>query len=104
MVAGDLQTCTETLVPAGSWPKSGSLVDDFAMLENLVEDEQPAYLLVRSDSSSSEWLFVSYVPDTAKVRDKVHTTSSECKTLTNKRYTNLGCDLRCCTRVLAVHS
>jgi twinfilin-like protein len=46
-------------------------MDDFTQLASLVEDNTPAYLLVRSDASASEWLAISYVPDSAKVRDKV---------------------------------
>lgn len=46
-------------------------MSDFASLRNYVEDDIPAYLLVRLETTSSEWLAVSYVPDIAKVRDKV---------------------------------
>jgi twinfilin-like protein len=60
------------LVEAGTWPRSGNLLADFSSFREYVEDSVPAYLLVRLDTApSSEWLVISYVPDSAKVRDKV---------------------------------
>ena len=68
----DLILCfIEQLVQTGTWPRSSDLMSDFASLQNYVEDDIPAYLLVRLETTSSEWLAISYVPDTAKVRDKV---------------------------------
>ncbi|PVG02256.1 actin depolymerizing protein [Serendipita vermifera] len=62
----------EALVESGKWSKQGNFMSDYAHIVNYVEDNVPAYLLVRLDSSSgSEWLSISYVPDTAKVRDKM---------------------------------
>lgn len=47
-------------------------MSDFDSLQTYVEVNVPAYLLVRLDTTTaSEWLAISYVPDTAKVRDKV---------------------------------
>jgi len=62
---------TETLVEAASWPKARDLIKDFEHISGYVEDNVPAYLLVRLDTVLSEWLVISYVPDTARVRDKV---------------------------------
>lgn len=31
----------------------------------------PAYVLTRLDNPPTEWLAINYVPDSAKVRDKV---------------------------------
>jgi hypothetical protein len=63
---------TEKLVEAGKWQKRGDFMSDYANIRSYVEDNVPAYLLVRLDSpSGAEWLTISYVPDTAKVRDKV---------------------------------
>ena len=68
----DARTYTEQLVEAGTWPRSGDLMNDFGNIKDYVEDNVPAYLLVRLDTTaSSEWLAISYVPDTAKVRDKM---------------------------------
>ncbi|KAG8821937.1 Twinfilin-1 [Serendipita sp. 401] len=62
----------ETLVNDQTWPKSGDLMHDFERIQTYVEDNVPAYLLVRLDTTpTSEWLAISYVPDTAKVRDKM---------------------------------
>jgi hypothetical protein len=59
-------------VPDGVIPRAGNLQSDLKQLAGLVSTDVPAYYLVRLDSSASEWLAISYVPDTAKVRDKVH--------------------------------
>jgi len=40
-------------------------------LGSIVEDNVPAYILVKLDDPPTEWLAVYYVPDNAKVRDKV---------------------------------
>jgi twinfilin len=58
-------------VAAGSWPKAQDLMTDFEIISKCVETDVPAYLLVRLDTPASEWLAISYVPDTAGVRDKV---------------------------------
>ena len=58
-------------MPDGVAPRSGTLQSDLRQLAGLVSTDVPAYYLVRLDSSASEWLAISYVPDTAKVRDKV---------------------------------
>ena len=58
-------------MPDGVTPRSGNLQSDLKQITGLVSTDVPAYYLVRLDSSSSEWLAISYVPDTAKVRDKV---------------------------------
>ena len=58
-------------MPDGVTKRSGSLQSDLEQLAGLVSTDVPAYYLVRLDSSTSEWLAISYVPDTAKVRDKV---------------------------------
>ncbi|RPD66332.1 actin depolymerizing protein [Lentinus tigrinus ALCF2SS1-7] len=61
----------ESLVPDGVHPPSGSLEQDLDKLGDLLEDNVPAYILVRMDDPTSEWLAVHYVPDSAKVRDKM---------------------------------
>ena len=52
-------------------PQAGTLEQDLDRLGDLLEDNVPAYVLVRLDDPPSEWLAVYYVPDSAKVRDKV---------------------------------
>jgi len=61
----------ESLVHDGSLNVSGTLEDDIPRLQEMLEADVPAYLLVRMDSPSVEWLAIFYVPDSAKVRDKV---------------------------------
>ncbi|GAA5904532.1 hypothetical protein JCM5296_005476 [Sporobolomyces johnsonii] len=73
----------EQLVPAGQWhasqpsdgePPEKALERDFALFsaEGAVEDNVPAYYLVRLASTpTSAWLFISYVPDAAPVRAKM---------------------------------
>ena len=48
---------------------------DLDKLGDLLEDNVPAYILVRLDDPTTEWLAVYYVPDSAKVRDKVRRVS-----------------------------
>jgi len=60
----------ESLTSGGTWPTSGSLTDDLPQLATILQDNEPAYVLVKLDDAT-EWLFVSYVPDNSKVRDKV---------------------------------
>jgi twinfilin-like protein len=62
---------TESLVHEGSINVHGSFEEDLATLQEILEDDMPAYLLVRLDDPSSYWLIIYYVPDSAKVRDKV---------------------------------
>lgn len=62
----------ESLVPDGTVPASGSILeDDLGKLQTLLEDDTPAYILARLGGAGSSWLAIFYVPDTAKVRDKV---------------------------------
>jgi twinfilin len=48
-----------------------SLGEDLIQLQEHLEDKEPCYILARLDDPSSEWLAISYVPDSASVRDKV---------------------------------
>ncbi|OSX65124.1 hypothetical protein POSPLADRAFT_1178769 [Postia placenta MAD-698-R-SB12] len=61
----------ESLVPDGTFPSSGTLEEDLSKMQSILEDNVPAYVLARLDDPPSEWLVVYYVPDTAKVRDKM---------------------------------
>ena len=47
----------------------GSLEEDLDKLSDILQDDVPAYILAKLDESG--WLAISYVPDNAKVRDKV---------------------------------
>ncbi|CDO72895.1 hypothetical protein BN946_scf185002.g80 [Trametes cinnabarina] len=61
----------ESLVPSHTVAPSGTLEEDLDRLTDILDDDVPAYVLVRLDNPQSEWLAVYYVPDTAKVRDKM---------------------------------
>ncbi|KAM3580875.1 Twinfilin-1 [Umbelopsis sp. WA50703] len=65
----------ETLIENGQSPVSGTFEEDFGEVQKYLDESQPAFIVVRLDSKSSageyEWLFISYVPDNAKVRDKM---------------------------------
>ncbi|KAI6009399.1 hypothetical protein F5J12DRAFT_37253 [Pisolithus orientalis] len=61
----------ESLVPVTSVDVTGSLEEDLALLDSRLAENDPCYILARLDDPSSEWLLISYVPDSAKVRDKM---------------------------------
>ena len=61
----------ESLVAEESTPPSGSFEEDLDRLAELVQDDVPAYILARQDDPPTDWLAIFYVPDTAKIRDKV---------------------------------
>ncbi len=51
----------------------GSFDDDLARLQDdhVLSETFPAYILARLDPPSTDWTVFAYVPDHAKVRDKV---------------------------------
>jgi twinfilin-like protein len=51
--------------------QNNKLDDDLALLQNELKDDVPAYILARLDDTPSAWWAISFVPDHAKVRDKV---------------------------------
>ncbi|EIW60075.1 actin depolymerizing protein [Trametes versicolor FP-101664 SS1] len=61
----------ESLVPSDAVAPSGTLEEDLDKLVDILEDNVPAYILVRLDDPPTEWLAIYYVPDNAKVRDKM---------------------------------
>lgn len=69
-----IYTSEESLVHDLSVPTRGSLQEDLAQLQDsdeIIQDDTPAYLLTKLDDPPAEWLVIYYVPETAKVRDKV---------------------------------
>ncbi|GAB5590817.1 Twinfilin-1 [Umbelopsis nana] len=70
-----ISIANESLIENGQIPVSGSFEEDFSELQKYLDQSQPAFVLVRLDSKSSageyNWLFVAFVPDNAKVRDKM---------------------------------
>ncbi|XP_011499119.1 PREDICTED: twinfilin isoform X1 [Ceratosolen solmsi marchali] len=66
----------EELVPSASSKPVGKWQNDYdKMIKPLIEENQPAYILYRFDSKSSDsgydWLLISWSPDTAPVRQKM---------------------------------
>ena len=60
---------SEALVHDVTIPVGGSFDHDLALLQGVLETNVPAYILAKH--GPSDWLAISYVPDSAKVRDKV---------------------------------
>ena len=61
---------TETFVLHGRLDRSGSEHDDFASgVRPTLDDTQPCYVIFRLDAG--EWVFMSFVPDDAAVREKM---------------------------------
>ncbi|CAG8483046.1 13624_t:CDS:10 [Funneliformis caledonium] len=65
----------ESLVPNGTKEIADNWESDFAGVSDFLEEKTPCYILYRLDSKSStgdyEWIFMTYVPDISKVRDKM---------------------------------
>jgi twinfilin-like protein len=61
----------EALVTDTTVPPSSTLENDLNSLQSLLDDNVPAYVFVRLDDPPTAWLAIHYVPDTARVRDKV---------------------------------
>jgi hypothetical protein len=66
-------TYPESLVHDLSIDIKGSFEDDLQNLqeEDVLPKDLPAYILAKLDAPSPDWMIVFYVPDNAKVRDKV---------------------------------
>ncbi|KAG6886024.1 hypothetical protein C0993_005208 [Termitomyces sp. T159_Od127] len=58
---------------------AASFEDDLALLPDVLQDDVPAYILAKV--SPSDWTAISYVPDSAKVRDKMLYASSRASLL-----------------------
>lgn len=63
----------ESLVHDLSIKIKGSFQEDLLNLqdEDVLSKDISAYILAKLDAPSVDWIMVSYVPDNAKVRDKV---------------------------------
>ena len=66
-------TYLESLVPELSIEIKGSFQEDLLYLqgEDVLPKDLSAYILAKLDAPSLDWMIVSYVPDNAKIRDKV---------------------------------
>lgn len=63
----------ESLIHDLSVPATASFQDDLQSLqdESILQQDSPAYVLAKLDQPSSDWVAIFYVPDSAKVRDKM---------------------------------
>ncbi|KIY43571.1 actin depolymerizing protein [Fistulina hepatica ATCC 64428] len=73
----------ESLVPSLIIPGEGTFQKDLSKLQDpeVLADNVPAYVLAKLDDPPSDWLAISYVPDTAAVRDKMLYASSRASLL-----------------------
>lgn len=63
----------ESLVHDQSLPAQGDFDVDLLKLQDseILQDDVPAYILARLDHYPSQWLAIFYVPESAKVKDKM---------------------------------
>ncbi|KAL9548329.1 hypothetical protein MBANPS3_005735 [Mucor bainieri] len=66
----------ESLIPNGTSPVQNDFESDYKQhIEEYLESTTPSYIFVRFDEKNAsgeyKWLFLCYVPDNAKVRDKM---------------------------------
>ncbi|ORX89969.1 actin depolymerizing protein [Basidiobolus meristosporus CBS 931.73] len=77
----------ESLEAVNTVPVSGSFEEDYSQVVPLLSDRIPSFILYRLDTQSEggnyEWLYLSYIPSEAKVRDKMVYASTS-HTLTNQ--------------------
>lgn len=59
----------EFIVPVDTIGRAGPIDEDLNKLQDILQNDAPAYVLVRLDDG--KWLAVFYIPDTAKESDKV---------------------------------
>jgi len=66
----------EELVEITNCGNKGSWEEDLIQIQSLLDKEKPCYVLFRLDSSNPQWVLFCYVPDKAKVKDKMLYASS----------------------------
>lgn len=64
-----IQIQTEQLVPVKTQASKGNWEQDFSLVQPALEKDEPCYIAYRKDDNS--FLLLCYVPDLAKVRDKM---------------------------------
>ncbi|KAF8576390.1 actin depolymerizing protein [Ramaria rubella] len=60
----------ELIVLDSTTPAQGDLSSDLNTLQDLLQHDSPAYVLAKLDDPA-QWLAITYVPDSARVRDKM---------------------------------
>jgi len=71
-----VQIINEQLTEVVTKPNSGSWEDDFPTVNELLDKEAASYILYRNDNGGDQWILLCYVPDKAKVKDKMLYASS----------------------------
>eukprot|EP01114_Cavostelium_apophysatum_P012580 TRINITY_DN284_c0_g1_i1.p1 TRINITY_DN284_c0_g1~~TRINITY_DN284_c0_g1_i1.p1 ORF type:complete len:338 (+),score=94.82 TRINITY_DN284_c0_g1_i1:40-1053(+) len=66
-----VQIENDELVEVNSAPISGSWEDDIAVIPSLLEQDKPAFILFRLDTDTPQYTLFCYVPDKAKVKEKM---------------------------------
>lgn len=66
----------EEIIEITSLGSQGSGEDDLSLVSDLLEKEKPCYILYRFELSSPSWILFCYVPDKAKVKEKMLYASS----------------------------
>lgn len=69
-------TSLESIHPEQVIEPRDSLENDLALLQDILKDDIPAYIITKLDDPSSSWLAISYVPDIANIRAKMLYASS----------------------------
>jgi len=66
-----VQIVEEQLVPISTKSKEGSWEEDLSLVINLLEKDSACYVLFKQEHEKKEWILFCYVPDKAKVKDKM---------------------------------
>ena len=67
----------ETFVLAGTTPSAGDEATDFAQMKATLEADCACYVLFRRQVAAEPWALLSFVPDTAPIKEKMLLSSSK---------------------------
>ena len=67
----------ETFVLAGTTPSAGDEATDFAQMKATLEADCACYVLFRRRVATEPWALLSFVPDTAPIKEKMLLSSSK---------------------------
>ena len=67
----------ETFVLAGTTPSAGDEATDFAQMKATLEADCACYVLFRRSVATEPWALISFVPDTAPIKEKMLLSSSK---------------------------
>ncbi|OWB78564.1 hypothetical protein B5S32_g2760 [[Candida] boidinii] len=70
-----LTISNEVLSPSATIPGSSDLISDLTSITNKITTTEPCYIIIKEDTttntSTNNYYFISWVPDEAKVKDKM---------------------------------